>query len=134
MALRHQVATASVLADEILVCGDVQIDVGAHQVLLGDREVDLKRLEANVTPAEVLPFENFDEQPQLVKGYIGPQGLEGIRYVVAPLVVQGSAWVTGATSPGTHAVNGVMGSCRSTSSTACGTRSGRSASSAHCSG
>ena len=75
----------------------------------GDREVDLKRLEANVSPAEVLPFEKFDEHPQLVKGYIGPQGLEGIRYVVDPLVVRGSAWVTGANEPGRHAVNVVLG-------------------------
>jgi prolyl-tRNA synthetase len=75
----------------------------------GDREVDVKRLEANVHPAEVLPFEQFDEHPQLVKGYIGPQGLEGIRYVVDPLVVQGSAWATGANEPGKHAVGVVMG-------------------------
>jgi prolyl-tRNA synthetase len=75
----------------------------------GDRDVDVKRLEANVSPAEVLPFEKFDAYPQLVKGYIGPQGLDGIRYVVDPLVVQGSAWVTGANEPGKHAVNVVMG-------------------------
>jgi prolyl-tRNA synthetase len=75
----------------------------------GDREVDLKRLEANVTPAEVLPFEKFDEHPQLVKGYIGPQGLEGLRYVVDPLVVRGSAWATGANRPGQHAVDVVSG-------------------------
>ena len=75
----------------------------------GDREVDVKRLEANVTPAEVLPFEKFDQHPQLVKGYIGPQGLDGVRYVVDPLVVQGSAWATGANEQGKHAVNVVMG-------------------------
>ena len=75
----------------------------------GDREVDVKRLEANVTPAEVLPFEKFDQHPQLVKGYIGPQGLEGIRYVVDPLVVQGTSWATGANVEGKHAVNVVMG-------------------------
>ena len=75
----------------------------------GDREVDVKRLEANVSPAEVLPFEKFDEHPQLVKGYIGPQGLLGLRYVVDPLVVQGSAWATGANEQGKHAVNVVMG-------------------------
>ncbi len=75
----------------------------------GDREVDVKRLEANVSPAEVLPFEKFDSFPQLVKGYIGPQGLEGVRYVVDPLVVQGSAWATGANVEGKHAVNVVMG-------------------------
>jgi prolyl-tRNA synthetase len=76
----------------------------------GDREVDLKRLEANVTPAEVLPFEDFDKVPGLVKGYIGPQGLpEGVRYVVDPLVVPGSAWVTGANENGRHAVDVVSG-------------------------
>ncbi|MCY7365666.1 MAG: proline--tRNA ligase [Frankiaceae bacterium] len=75
----------------------------------GDREVDVKRLEANVSPAEVLPFEKFDQHPQLVKGYIGPQGLAGVRYVVDPLVVRGSAWATGANIQGKHAVNVVMG-------------------------
>ncbi len=75
----------------------------------GDREVDVKRLEANLTPAEVVPFEAFDAHPQLVKGYIGPQGLEGVRYVVDPLVVRGSAWATGANEQGKHAVDVVMG-------------------------
>ena len=77
----------------------------------GDREVDMKRLEANVSPAEVLPFEEFDKHPELVKGYIGPQGLadEKIRYVVDPLVTTGSRWATGANEQGKHAVNVVMG-------------------------
>ena len=41
----------------------------------GDREVDLKRLEAQVEPAEVEPFDeaDFAKQPGLVKGYIGPR-------------------------------------------------------------
>ncbi len=77
----------------------------------GDREVDLKRLEANVSPAQVLPFDDFERHPELVKGYIGPQGLDEskIRYVVDPLVVRGSAWATGANEPGRHAVNVVLG-------------------------
>ncbi|HEX6658228.1 MAG TPA: proline--tRNA ligase, partial [Ilumatobacter sp.] len=39
----------------------------------GDREVDVKRLEAQVGPAEVLAFEetDFAANPALVKGYIG---------------------------------------------------------------
>jgi len=75
----------------------------------GDREVDVKRLEANVTPAEVLPAD-VDAIPGLVKGYIGPQGLPaGLRYVVDPLVVRGSAWVTGANEQGKHAANVVSG-------------------------
>ncbi|MEJ2579498.1 MAG: proline--tRNA ligase [Kineosporiaceae bacterium] len=42
--------------------------------LPGDREVDLKRLEAAVAPAEVEPFveADFAAHPSLVKGYIGP--------------------------------------------------------------
>jgi prolyl-tRNA synthetase len=79
----------------------------------GDREVDMKRLEANVHPAEVLPFEDkdFAANPGLVRGYIGPQVLADlkIRYLVDPLVVRGSAWVTGANEQGKHAVNVVMG-------------------------
>ncbi len=75
----------------------------------GDREVDVKRLEANVAPAEVLPAD-VDAVQGLVRGYIGPQGLpEGLRYVVDPLVVPGSSWVTGANEAGKHAANVVMG-------------------------
>jgi len=77
----------------------------------GDREVDHKRLEANVTPAEVHAFEgeDFAKHPGLVRGYIGPQGDLGVRYLVDPLVASGSAWVTGANVEGKHAVNVVMG-------------------------
>ena len=79
----------------------------------GDREVDMKRLEANLHPAEVLPFEaaDFAKHPGLVRGYIGPQALAGlgIRYLVDPRVVRGSAWVTGANEDGRHAVNVVAG-------------------------
>jgi prolyl-tRNA synthetase len=77
----------------------------------GDREVDHKRLEANLEPAEVLPFEgeDFAKHPGLVRGYIGPQGDLGVRYLVDPLVGPGTAWVTGANEEGRHAVNVVAG-------------------------
>jgi prolyl-tRNA synthetase len=79
----------------------------------GDREVDMKRLEANVHPAEVLAFEaqDFAKNPGLRRGYIGPQVLAGmgIRYLVDPRVAVGSAWVTGANEDGKHAVNVVSG-------------------------
>ncbi|GAC1443651.1 MAG: proline--tRNA ligase [Mycobacteriales bacterium] len=79
----------------------------------GDREVDMKRLEANVHPAEVMPFEatDFAANPSLRRGYIGPQVLAGlgIRYLVDPRVAVGSAWVTGANEDGKHAVNVVSG-------------------------
>jgi prolyl-tRNA synthetase len=73
----------------------------------GDREVDLKRLEAAVSPAEIELFEaeDFAKHPKLVRGYIGPQGLAeaGYTYKVDPLVVPGSSWITGANEPGRHA-------------------------------
>ncbi|GAC1611556.1 MAG: proline--tRNA ligase [Mycobacteriales bacterium] len=81
--------------------------------LPGDREVDLKRLEANVHPAQVLPFDaaDFAAHPELRRGYLGPQVLAdlGIRYLVDPRVAPGSAWVTGANVDGKHAVNVVSG-------------------------
>ncbi|MGY1847274.1 MULTISPECIES: proline--tRNA ligase [unclassified Blastococcus] len=80
----------------------------------GDREVDLKRLEAQVAPAEVEPFADFDKHPALVKGYIGPQALgseseSGIRYLVDPRVVKGTRWITGANRPGKHVFDLVAG-------------------------
>src|SRR3954471_6707978 len=77
----------------------------------GDREVDLKAVEANVFPAEVEPFDDFAKQPGLVRGYIGPQVLRDlkIRYLVDPRVTTGSSWVTGANEVGKHARNVVMG-------------------------
>ncbi len=77
----------------------------------GDREVDLKAVEANVFPAEVEPFDDFAKHPGLVRGYLGPQVLAGLglRYLVDPRITLGSAWVTGANEQGKHAVNVVMG-------------------------
>jgi prolyl-tRNA synthetase len=77
--------------------------------LPGDRDVDLKRLEASVAPAEVVPAD-LAAHPELVRGYIGPQGLDpAIRYVVDPLVAVGSSWVTGANEEGRHTANVVRG-------------------------
>jgi prolyl-tRNA synthetase len=82
----------------------------------GDREVDIKRIEAQVSPAEVEPMDEaeFAKHPGLVRGYIGPQvlGVEsetGIRYLLDPAVVNGSAWVTGANTKETHVLNLVNG-------------------------
>ncbi|MDQ0367781.1 prolyl-tRNA synthetase [Catenuloplanes indicus] len=74
----------------------------------GDREVDLKRVEAQVHPAAVAMFEDFASRPDLVRGYIGPQKLDA-RYLVDPRVAAGSAWLTGANEPGKHATNVVAG-------------------------
>ncbi|GAB3683224.1 proline--tRNA ligase [Saccharopolyspora tripterygii] len=79
----------------------------------GDREVDMKRLEASVEPAEVSLLEesDFAANPFLVKGYIGPKALQdnGVRYVVDPRVVEGTAWVTGADRTDHHVIDLVCG-------------------------
>ena len=75
----------------------------------GDREVDLKRLEAQLGPAEIEPFteDDFKANTHLAKGYIGPGALgagkpAGIRYLVDPRIVEGTQWVTGSDQPGKH--------------------------------
>ncbi|NYJ74167.1 proline--tRNA ligase [Allobranchiibius huperziae] len=84
--------------------------------LPGDRDVDPKRLEVKVQPAEVVPFEekDFAANPSLAKGYIGPGVLgadnaSGIRYLLDPSVARGSAWVTGADEHGRHVIDLVHG-------------------------
>ncbi|MCW2733653.1 MAG: prolyl-tRNA synthetase [Mycobacterium sp.] len=79
----------------------------------GDREVDDKRLGAALDPAEyvMLPAEDFPKYPFLAKGYIGPKALlaNGVRYLVDPRIVQGTAWITGADEDGKHVVGLVAG-------------------------
>ncbi|WP_141820180.1 proline--tRNA ligase [Ornithinimicrobium humiphilum] len=84
--------------------------------LPGDREVDAKRLEAQVSPAEWAPFDekDFAAYPMLVKGYIGPRALgedspSKIRYLLDPSVAEGSAWITGADEHGKHVFDLVVG-------------------------
>jgi prolyl-tRNA synthetase len=67
-----------------------------------------------VSPAEVEPFTEFDKHPALVRGYIGPgvlgeKGTSGIRYLLDPRVVPGTAWITGADEPGRHVFDLVAG-------------------------
>jgi len=81
--------------------------------LPGDREVDTKRLEAALEPAEVAMLDDADfaRNTFLVKGYIGPKALldNGVRYLVDPRVVTGTAWVTGADKAEHHVVDLVAG-------------------------
>lgn len=81
--------------------------------LPGDREVDEKRLDAALEPAEyvLLDDDDFAKYPFLVKGYIGPNALRnnGVRYLVDPRVVDGTSWITGADAPGKHVVGLVAG-------------------------
>ncbi|TVR21116.1 MAG: proline--tRNA ligase [Ilumatobacter sp.] len=82
----------------------------------GDRDVDMKRLEAQVAPAVPEAFDEaaFAARPELAKGYIGPGALgtgstSGIRYLVDPRIVAGTRWVTGADTVGHHVVGLVAG-------------------------
>jgi prolyl-tRNA synthetase len=79
----------------------------------GDREVDAKRLEAALAPAETAMLEeaDFAAHPFLVKGYIGPKALleNKVRYLVDPRVVTGTAWVTGADQADHHVLDLVAG-------------------------
>ncbi|ASR54264.1 proline--tRNA ligase [Cellulomonas sp. PSBB021] len=93
--------------------------------LPGDREVDLKRLEAAVAPAEVEAAgdADFAAHPELVRGYIGPAvlgpnadgraaddpGRTAVRYLLDPRVVAGTRWITGANEPGRHVFDLVAG-------------------------
>ncbi|AKK03380.1 proline--tRNA ligase [Corynebacterium epidermidicanis] len=82
-------------------------------LLPGDREADMKRLEASFEPAEVelISDEDFKKYPFLVKGYIGPRGLaeNGVRVLADPRVVSGTSWITGADHKNQHVVGMVCG-------------------------
>ena len=100
-----------------------EVDGSRHPLVIGvpgDRELDMKRLAAQLVPAEPQPFgdEDFAAHSELVKGYIGPvrfaspgeqtaivlgeESTTKIRYLVDPHVVSGTCWVTGANEPGRH--------------------------------
>ncbi|GAA2133218.1 proline--tRNA ligase [Streptomyces synnematoformans] len=83
----------------------------------GDREVDLGKLAERLAPAEVevVTAEDFADRPDLVRGYVGPQGMTGppekraFRYLADPRVAPGTSWVTGSNKPDSHARNVVCG-------------------------
>ncbi|MCL2668729.1 MAG: proline--tRNA ligase [Micrococcales bacterium] len=87
--------------------------------LPGDREVDTKRLEAAMAPAEVevAGDADFAAHPELVRGYIGPGVLgpnaadpdTAVRYLLDPRVVPGTRWITGADQAGHHVLDLVAG-------------------------
>ncbi|GGU26551.1 proline--tRNA ligase [Streptomyces coeruleorubidus] len=77
----------------------------------GDREVDLDKVEAHFAPAvvELVTEADFATRPDLVRGYVGPQGLDKVTYIADPRVAPGTSWITGANKPGTHTKNVVAG-------------------------
>lgn len=92
----------------------------------GDREVDEKRVEAALSPAEVEMAgpEDFEKFPELVAGYTGPQVIgpqsarrEGLaededlplRFFLDAHVARGSRWIAGGNEPEKHVFNLVYG-------------------------
>lgn len=112
--LGRQVTAADTLKNVLL---KVRMPGGDWELLAvgvpGDREVDDKRLGAALEPAEYAMIDDADfaKYPFLKKGYIGPKGLlaNGVRYLVDPRIVDGTAWITGADEVGKHVVDLVAG-------------------------
>ena len=101
---------ASTLKNVMLMADETAISV----LVPGDREVDLKRLQANmpgVNELRIFEEPDFAKFPGLVKGYIGPQDAKknGITVYADPRVAPGTSWVTGANAKDKHALNVVNG-------------------------
>lgn len=101
---------ASTLKNVMLMADEKAISV----LVPGDREVDLKRLQANlpgVNELRIFEEEDFAKFKGLVKGYIGPQDAAklGITVYADPRVALGTSWVTGANIRDKHARNVVNG-------------------------
>ena len=85
----------------------------AGVLIPGDRQLDEKRLEVSLEPAEFELAEeaDFARHDFLVKGYVGPKSLNdnGVRVLADPRVVSGTSWITGADAPQRHTVGLVAG-------------------------
>lgn len=87
----------------------------------GDRQVDMKRLEAQFAPSEIEESteEDLKAHPEMVAGYMGPmvfgkQGeaagvAEPVRFFVDAHVVKGSEWIIGGDEAGKHRFHAVYG-------------------------
>nr|WP_231713480.1 proline--tRNA ligase [Arthrobacter sp. zg-Y769] len=111
----------------------VTLPTGERRIVVvglpGDRAVDLKRIEANISShvgmggelaVDAATDEDLKKHPGLVKGYIGPglslgepvlgtESATGLLYLVDPRVVSGTSWITGANESGKHVIGLVAG-------------------------
>ncbi|MFC5721092.1 proline--tRNA ligase [Streptomyces gamaensis] len=104
---RHLGVPASATLKNLLVKVDGEITAVS---VPGDREVDLGKLAGHLAPAavELVTAEDFADRPGLVRGYVGPQGLD-LPCIADPRIAPGTSWITGANRPGRHARNVVCG-------------------------
>ena len=89
--------------------------------LPGDRQVDMKRLEAQFAPAELEESTEDDlkAHPEMVAGYMGPmvfgkQGeaagvAEPVRFFIDAHVAEGTEWIIGGDEAGKHRFHAVYG-------------------------
>jgi prolyl-tRNA synthetase len=104
------ITAANTLKNVLLMADEKPISV----LVPGDREVDLKRLGANLSGVKDLRlFEDADfaKYPKLIKGYVGPQDAKelGLKLYADPRVIEGSNWITGANKKDKHAKNVTCG-------------------------
>ena len=104
------ITAANTLKNVLIMADEKPIAV----LVPGDREVDLKRLAANLPEVKELRlFEDADfaKYPKLVKGYVGPQDAKalGVSVYADPRVSQDSVWVTGGNKKDVHARNVTCG-------------------------
>lgn len=116
---------ADTLKNVVLAVTDLE---GNREIVVvgmpGDRDADMKRVEVAFPNCDVEPATpaDFEKNPLLVAGYIGPvtvgnsvepvlglAGSSGVRYLLDPRVVKGTSWVTGANEPEKHVANLVVG-------------------------
>ncbi|MGO2541423.1 MAG: proline--tRNA ligase [Specibacter sp.] len=111
----------------------IDLPTGERQIVVvglpGDRDVDLKRIEANIgvhlsiggeVGVEAANEADLKKHPGLIKGYIGPglsldeavlgaEAATKLLYLVDPRVVSGTSWITGANAQGRHVFGLVAG-------------------------
>lgn len=89
--------------ERILKCLLYRSGEGLVAVLVpGDRDVAEGKLMSVLGEVGMLTDEEF-EKAGLLKGFVGPQGLEGVTIVADHHVRSGRNWVTGANRPDAHA-------------------------------
>lgn len=108
-----------VTADDTLKCMMVKITQPGEEpelagvLIPGSRALAPKRLEAALEPAtfELATDADFKENSFLVKGYVGPRGLNAndVKVYADPRVVSGTSWITGADNKNHHVVGLVAG-------------------------
>jgi prolyl-tRNA synthetase len=99
-----KISAADTLKNVLLIADGKPISI----LVPGDREVDLKRVEANLSGVKELRLfedEDFAQRKEFVKGYVGPQDAKklGIKLYADPRITIGSHWITGANTKDRHA-------------------------------